>query len=70
MANPEGYRILVKDKSLLKWPDGMAFGPDGWLYVTVNQLNLHPLLNRGIEGGNPPYYLIRVKPLASGAVGR
>jgi sugar lactone lactonase YvrE len=70
VANPEGYRMLVKDDKLLKWPDGMAFGPDGWLYVTVNQLNLHPLLNRGNEGGNPPYYLIRVKPLADSTVGR
>ncbi|MGB7293330.1 MAG: L-dopachrome tautomerase-related protein [Thermodesulfobacteriota bacterium] len=70
VTNPEGYRILVKDDNLLKWPDGMAFGPDGWLYVTVNQLNLHPLLNGGNEGGKPPYYLIRVRPLANSTVGR
>jgi len=48
----------------------MKFGPDGWLYVTVNQLNLHPLLNAGQEGVKPPYYLVRVKPLAGIAVGR
>lgn len=70
VATAEGYQVLAQDDGLLKWPDGLAFGPDGWLYATVNQLDLHQLLNSGIEGGKPPYYLIRVKPLSKGAVGR
>jgi sugar lactone lactonase YvrE len=70
VANPGGYQTLVRDEKLLKWPDGFAFGPDGWLYVTANQLNLHPNLNGGTDGGEPPFYLLRVKPLAAGSVGR
>lgn len=70
VANPDGYRILVQDNELLLWPDGLAFGPNGWLYATVNQLNLHPALNSGVDGGQPPYYLVRVRPAAPGQVGR
>ena len=35
---------------------------DAWEngYVTVNQLNLHPALNRGEEESRPPYGVFRV----------
>jgi hypothetical protein len=45
---------------LLAWPDGLALG-DGWLYLTVNQLNLHPALNRGTEESRRPYRVLRVR---------
>lgn len=70
VATPAGYRILVQDPVRLRWPDGLAFGPDGWLYATVNQLNLHPAVNRGQEGGRPPYLIVRMRGLAPSAVGR
>jgi sugar lactone lactonase YvrE len=70
VASAGGYRILARDAERLRWADGLAFGPDGWLYATVNQLNLHPAVNRGEEGGRPPYYIVRIRPLAPGAVGR
>lgn len=70
VANPHGYEVLVRDDKLLQRPDGLAFGPDGWLYATANQLNLHPDLNGGIDAGKPPFYLLKVKPLSAGSVGR
>jgi sugar lactone lactonase YvrE len=70
VATATGYRILARDSERLRWADGLAFGPDGWLYATVNQLNLHPAVNGGEEGGRPPYCIVRVRPLAPGAVGR
>lgn len=61
VATADGYGILVQDERL-SWPDGFAFGPDGALYVTQNDLHLHPAFNRGQEGGTPPYGLFRIAP--------
>jgi sugar lactone lactonase YvrE len=63
------YRELLKDP-LLSWPDGLSYGPDGYFYVTVNQLNRHPIVNQGKAAMQPPFLLVRFRPLAPGAVGR
>lgn len=64
------YEVLIKDDRRLSWPDGFAFGPDGYLYVTVDQLHRHSTFNDGVEQGQPPYSLVRVRPLASSDIGR
>lgn len=63
------YRTYLKDPRLV-WPDGMTFGPDGMIYLTVNQLNRAAPFNLGKDEGKPPYYVVRFKPLAAGSVGR
>jgi len=71
VVSPEGkYRVLFKDDRKLLWPDGMSFAPDGYVYATVNQLNLSPALNNGRNASNPPFFIVRFRPLAKGAVGR
>lgn len=65
----QGYRLLASDPRLV-WPDGLAFGPDGMLYVTANQLNRSAQLNAGRERGRPPYHILRVRPLSPSAIGR
>jgi sugar lactone lactonase YvrE len=71
VVEPSGkYRILHKDKKLLVWPDGMSYGPDGYIYVVTNQLHLSPVFNMGKNLSTSPYYLVRFKSLAEGAVGR
>lgn len=57
---PSGQMVLVQDPRL-QWPDGLARGPEDWIYVTVNQLNLHPALNRGKEESRPPYPIYRLR---------
>jgi hypothetical protein len=42
----------------------------GKFYVTVNQLHRHPLLNQGRDATQPPFLLVRFRPLAPSEVGR
>ncbi len=66
----EGYRVLFQDDELLSWPDGLAVGPDDFIYVTVNQLHRSPVLNQGEDGSEPPYRILRFPALAPSSVGR
>jgi sugar lactone lactonase YvrE len=63
------YRVLVKDP-VLSWPDGLSYGPDGYFYVTVNQLHRHAVLHQGLAATQPPFLVVRFRPLAPSAVGR
>jgi sugar lactone lactonase YvrE len=69
VSNPDGYQILSYLSANQTWPDGMSFGPDGYLYVTVNQLDRTAALN-GTDTGTRPFEVIKVKPLASSSTGR
>lgn len=51
---------LVRNK-LLDWPDNVRFGPESNLYIAVNQLHKAPAFNEGIDKGQPPYYILKVK---------
>jgi sugar lactone lactonase YvrE len=71
VVDPAGeYRVLYRDEQRLSWPDGMAFGPDGYIYVVANQLHLSPPFNRGQNLAKPPFYVLRFRALAPGVVGR
>ena len=60
VTSPGGQTVLAEDPRLA-WPDALARGPEDWVYVSVNQLNLHPALNRGEEESRPPYGVFRVR---------
>ncbi len=63
------YRQLAKCPRL-SWVDSFSFAPGGELYAVVNRLHQSAMLNGGVAKSRPPYYLIKVKPLASGLPGR
>lgn len=46
---------LVVSDPRLKWPDSVAFGPDGRLYVTTSQIHRTPRFNAGATRVEEPY---------------
>jgi sugar lactone lactonase YvrE len=59
---PDGtLTTLVKD-ARLRWPDGLSFGPDGWLYVTCSAL--HQVIGRtpGQVRRAAPFHVYRFRP--------
>ncbi len=54
-------RTLVKDAKL-RWPDGLSFGPDGWLYVTCSSLQHVLFVPPGHQAAHAPYHVFRFKP--------
>jgi sugar lactone lactonase YvrE len=61
-------RTLVKDERL-RWPDGLSFGPDGWLYVSCSALDRVILRSAEEIRAHAPYQIFRFKPGASGVPG-
>jgi sugar lactone lactonase YvrE len=59
---------LVKDPKL-RWPDGLSFGPDGWLYLTCSSLQHVLFVLPGHQAAHAPYHVYRFKPAATAAPG-
>jgi sugar lactone lactonase YvrE len=54
------WSAVAADPRLL-WPDSLALGPDGALYVTVNQFARMPMFHDGQDMRQKPYTLFRVR---------
>jgi sugar lactone lactonase YvrE len=63
------YELLFSDPAVVSWPDAIGGGPDGLLYIPVNQLQNSPALNGGVDASLRPYLIIRVEPRAKPVVG-
>jgi len=60
--------LLRSDR--LRWPDGMGFGPDGWLYLTASSLQDVIFMPRAHIAANSPYQIFRFRPGPEGIPGQ
>jgi sugar lactone lactonase YvrE len=54
-------RTVVKDPKL-RWPDGLSFGPDGWLYLTCSSLQHVLFVSSATVREHAPYQIFRFRP--------
>jgi sugar lactone lactonase YvrE len=59
---------LVRDERL-RWPDGLSFGPDGWLYMTCSALQQVIGRTPGQVRAASPFQIYRFKPGVDGVPG-
>lgn len=62
VIRPDGsLETLVRD-ARLRWPDGLSFGPDGWLYVTCSALHQVLFRPEAAVAEHAPYQIFRIRP--------
>ncbi len=65
LLTPEGkLKTLIRDDQL-RWPDGLSFGPDGWLYITNSALNYAIAKPQSYILEKGPYHIVRIKTESS-----
>ncbi|PRY20530.1 major royal jelly protein [Aliiruegeria haliotis] len=62
VSTADSFEVFAQDDTLLSWPDGFAFAPNGTMYIIANQLHTHPALNMGEDGSDNRYFILTVKP--------
>jgi sugar lactone lactonase YvrE len=55
---------------LMRWPDGLSFGPDGWLYIADSDIPDVMMKSKAHILGSAPFYIFRVKGLVPGIAGQ
>ncbi|HEX5786654.1 MAG TPA: L-dopachrome tautomerase-related protein [Woeseiaceae bacterium] len=61
VGNDRELRTLLRS-TRLRWPDGLAFGPEDWLYVADSALPELVLQSRAHIAAASPYRLFRFRP--------
>lgn len=62
------YKLLLQNNEL-SWPDGLAVGPENYVYATINELHRSPVLN-GKNEAKGMFKIIRFKALTNAETGR
>lgn len=66
---PDGRLTTLVEDERLRWPDGLSFGPEGWLYVTCSAL--HQVIGRTAAQirARAPFQIYRFRPGTRGVPG-
>ena len=67
-VDEDGQMEMVVQSELLRWPDGLGWGPDGALYVTASALHEilpEPILTEKDVAAGAPYHILRFVPQAA-----
>lgn len=59
LSTDGSLRIFAQD-ARLNWPDNVYFGPDQYIYVSVNQLDSTPAFTGKKDSGQPPYFILKI----------
>lgn len=62
------YTLVAHPK--MRWPDGMSFGPNGYVYVADSDIPDVMMRSKGHMRKNAPYYLWRFKGLSTARSGQ
>lgn len=52
---------LVTDADKLIWPDSYSISNDGYLYISISQIQLMPWFNNNVNKTEKPYKILRLK---------
>jgi sugar lactone lactonase YvrE len=66
---PDGTIETVATDARLLWPDSFSIGPDGWLYVSANQIERQPQFHAGRDARQRPFVIFRTQ-IGAGPAGR
>lgn len=62
-------RTLIKHPTM-RWPDGLSFGPDGYLYIADSDIPDVMMKSKSHMQAAAPYYIFRFKPGTAGIPGQ
>ena len=65
-----GEQVTLLRDERLRWPDGLGFGPQGWIYVTCSALHDVILAGETVVRAAGPYQVWRFRAGALGFPGQ
>lgn len=67
---PDGKLVTLLETDRIRWPDGMSFGPDGWLYFTCSSLQDVIFQPESHVRESAPFQIFRFRPGPLGVPGQ
>lgn len=69
-ANDAGELVTLIRNPVMRWPDALSFGPDGWLYVADSAIPEQMLRSKAHIRARAPYGIYRFRPGTQGVAGQ